>query len=48
MNFMAPSNLNIPSVCDFTEYTPGTERKDYGGIRNDSKHVKLALGDHSS
>ena len=38
MNFMAPSNLNIPKVCDFRGYTLGAERRGYGGVRDDSKH----------
>ena len=43
--FMVPSNLNIPKVCDFRGYTLGAERRGYGGIRDDSKHVKLVLGE---
>lgn len=45
MNFMVPSNLNIPKVCDFRGYTLGAERRGYGEARDDSKHVKLFLGE---
>jgi len=45
MNFMVPSNLNIPKVCDFRCYTLGAERRGYGEARDDSKHVKLFLGE---
>ena len=45
MNFMVPSNFNIPKVCDCRGYTLGAERRGYGGVRDDNKHVKLVLGE---